>query len=100
MSFWRALIPTLLLSIASCADSPTPADNTPQEFALDQEIGVTPSCPNGDQARVWIEPTGVCGSCVSKSVPGQPGTKYAACPSDPPGTKKLIQNVCDPACDL
>lgn len=98
MSFWRTVIPALLLSAASCADSPIPTDDTPQTSLLDQEIGATPNCPSGEQAIFWIESTGACGTCVSEGVPGERGQQYAACPSDVPHTKKLIKAVCTAPC--
>jgi hypothetical protein len=98
MSFWRALVPALLLSAASCADSPIPTDDTPQTSLLDQEIGATPLCPVGEQAVFWIEPTGACGTCISDDVAGEPGKQYAACLSDVQHTKKLIGPVCTAPC--
>lgn len=103
MSMWRVLLSVVVLGAAACAEPPStessPADE-PQESAVDQEIGLPPSCPSGQSVITWSEPFGSCGGCKLNGVVGQPSHQYAACSGNIPGTKKLIQNLCTTPCEL
>jgi hypothetical protein len=93
----------LMLSVMACAEAPTadPTDpNEPAETTVDQEIGITPSCPVGQTVVVWVEPFGACGGCTVRGVAGQPGHQFAACSGNISGTKRPIQNVCTTPCEL
>jgi hypothetical protein len=97
MSIWRVLVPVMMLGVAACAEPPV---DEPRETAVDQEIGLPPSCPTGQTVIFWEEPFGSCGGCTLNHMPAQQEHQFAGCSGNLQGTKRPIQNLCDSPCPL